>query len=214
MVIQEDINKKSTSFKSPDYLAKWLFIFLIGEIALTFISSITSASEALGRESSYYWQVITDSVNTTVSLGAIALFIIWFIRVYHNLQALGVKGLKYSTKRMIISFFIPVLNLFEPAKGMKELWKASEPSADVSNDYSWKELTVPAGLGIWWFLAVATRFHEVQFFGTGTEYLQLVWEIVVVPISVLIVNIVTIIIIRQIDSRQEKKKISLSMHKQ
>src|SRR5216117_926258 len=139
------------TFKSPKILSKLLYIFLILDIGTTFIPSSTMTSDAKTTLSLGNFFTVIASIFPFV---VYALFIAWFFRVYHNLQALGVKGLQYSLKRAIISFLIPGLNLFEPTKAMKELWKASEPVANVSDGYLWKELKVPRGLGVWWFLAV------------------------------------------------------------
>ncbi len=192
------------TFKSPNILTKLLYIFLILDIGITFVSPSVMTSDVKTTQSLGNFFTIIASIFSFIVYG---LFIAWFFRVYHNLKALGVKGLQYSIKRAIISFFIPGLNLFEPTKAMKELWRASEPVANVSNGYLWKELKAPRGLGVWWFLAVVTRFHEVQ----GTENIAQFWEIAVIPIAVLIANILTIIIVRRIDSRQEKKKALSSM---
>jgi hypothetical protein len=204
-------------YKSPNNLAKCLIIFLIAEIIVSFTeasefakTSTTGAPEsqqAPTTDLDYYWNI----VDTVVNFSVIALFVCWFFRTYHNLQALGVEGLRYSARRVIISFFIPVWNLFEPIKGLKDLWRASDPRVDISNGYSWKVAATPLGLGVWWFFAVATRFHDVgelHWFGTPelVRPVQMLSDLVIVPFSLLIINIATIIIVKRICSRQEKKR--------
>ena len=196
--------EKIVPYKSPNYLSKWLIIFLVAEIIITFVSAKTSA--VTGIEENHSWKFVIESADTIISLSVIGLFVYWFFRTYHNLQSLGVKGLRYSAKRVIISFFIIGLNLFEPIKGLKDLWKGSDPLVDISDGYSWKKAAVPTGLGIWWIFAVATRFHEVTFFGTGSESLQTFWDTAIVPFLLLIINTATIVIVRRICSRQERKK--------
>lgn len=138
--------EKIVPYKSPNYLSKWLIIFLVAEIIITFVSAKTSA--VTGIEENHSWKFVIESADTIISLSVIGLFLYWFFRTYHNLQSLGVKGLRYSAKRVIISFFIIGLNLFEPIKGLKDLWKGSDPLVDISDGYSWKKAAVPTGLGI------------------------------------------------------------------
>ena len=193
------------TFNFTDTLTTLLYVFLILDIGSTLISSWTTSDLNSTSSLSMFFTVTPIILPFMVY----ALFIAWFFRVYRNLKALGVKGLKYSIKRAIISFLIPGLNLFEPTKAIKELWKASESVGNIADGYSWKKVVVPRGIGVWWFLTVVTRFHGVQFFGSGTEDITQFWDIAVTPIVVLIVNLSTIIIVRRIDSRQAKKKASI-----
>jgi heme/copper-type cytochrome/quinol oxidase subunit 2 len=192
------------TFNLTDTLTTLLYVFLILDTGSTLLSSWTTSDQKSASSLSMFF-----TVTSIIPFMVYGLFIAWFFRVYRNLQALGVKGLKYSTKRAIISFLIPGLNLFEPTKAIKELWMASESVGNIADGYSWKKVVVPGGIGVWWFLAVVTRFHEVQFFGRGTEDITQFWDIAVTPIAVLIVNLLTIIIVRRIDSRQAKKKASI-----
>jgi Domain of unknown function (DUF4328) len=122
------------TFKSPGILTILLYIFLILDIGTTIIPSQTVSVN-----------ITVSVIATIIPFIVYALYITWFYRVYHNLQALGVKGLRFSIKRAIISFLIPGLNLFEPTKAMNELWKASEPVTNLSDEYSFTILTPKLG---------------------------------------------------------------------
>ena len=103
------------------------------------VSAFTETSAVTGMETNYSLKIVIESADTIISLSVIGLFVYWFFRTYHNLQSLGVKGLRYSAKRVIISFFIIGLKLFEPIKGLKDLWRASDPLVDISDGSSWKK---------------------------------------------------------------------------
>jgi hypothetical protein len=192
------------TFKSTDTLTTLLYVFLILDTGSALLSSWTSSDLKATSALSVFL-----TVAPIFPIIVYGLFVAWFFRVYRNLQALGVKGLKYSIKHAIISFLIPGLNLFEPTKAIKELWKASESVGNMADGYSWKKVTVPRGIGIWWFLAVVTKLHEIEFSGRGTENISQFWEIAVIPIVVLIVNVLTIIVVSQINSGLEKKEPSI-----
>jgi hypothetical protein len=65
-----------------------------------------------------------------------------------------------------------------------------------------KNLTAPAGIGVWWFFVIVSNLGDVQFFGTGSEILSNIFDLILVPIA----NLSTIVIVRRINSRVNKKR--------
>lgn len=193
----------SLSLLSSDTLTLYLKIFLIVGIFIPFITAFVSLVETTNPE-----QQAVPIIGTIISISdqlvfvGVTIFLIWwFSRTYTNLKGLGISGLNFSIKRIILSFIIPVLNFFEPVRLFKTLWKASEPNAKI-NGISWKNVAAPAGIGVWWFFVIVSLLGEVQFFGTGSEVLGSIFELILVPIA----SISTIVIVRRINSRVNKKR--------
>ena len=113
---------------------------------------------------------------------------------------------------------MPFLNLFDSVKGIKEIWKASDPSSESLDEQEWRNLETPTGFGSWWFLVIGSQaLHLVD-----NSY---VWNcvngvctyytadslIIISPILTLLVNLATILIINKFDIRLDKKiKIRMS----
>ena len=193
----------SLSILSSDKITLYLKIFLIAEIFITFITSFQSLVETTSPEQ-HTDQIIGTIIDTSdqlVFVGVSIFLIWWFSRSYTNLKGLSISGLNFSIKRIILSFVIPVLNFFEPVRLFKILWRASEPNEKISG-ISWKNVAAPAGIGVWWFFVIVSRLGDVQFFGTGSEMLKAIFDLILVPIA----NISTIVIVGRINFRINKRR--------
>jgi len=80
-----------------------------------------------------------------------ALFIAWMYRACRNVRAFGAQGLKVSPTWAVLSFFVPVFNLWKPYEAMRELWQAS---CTPKNWYR-----VPTGFLLpgWWLLWILSN---------------------------------------------------------
>lgn len=70
-------------------------------------------------------------------------FLAWLHRAYGNLRSLGARQLDSSPGWAVVSFFIPILNLFRPYQIVRETWRHSHPALPAgqitmaqSNNYS------------------------------------------------------------------------------
>lgn len=84
-----------------------------------------------------------------VILTALA-FLTWSFRVHRNLAALGARDVKGMSIWAIAWFFIPFANLFVPYFFLREIWRGSDPNADMSNAFAWKNAKVPYWVITWW----------------------------------------------------------------
>jgi hypothetical protein len=194
---------RSLSILSSDTVTLYLKIFLIAEILFVLIAAFQSLIDFSNPE------LIADEIDTVMEIfdyiifAGVTIFLIWwFSRTYSNLKGLGISGLNFSKRRIILSFIIPVLNFYEPVRLIRTLWKASEPSIHITG-LSWKDVSAPTGLfGVWWFFVLASWVMEVEFFG-GLESIK---GILIDPIFVPIANISTILLVVRINSRVDKTR--------
>ncbi len=147
----------------------------------------------------------------------LALFLIWFYKMYRNLPSLGGTGLAFRTRSLIAFFFIPIVSLWKPYNATEEIWKVSDPSVVVSDRARRKETSSSTILVIWWIFWVISNLvgwyalRQSFTVDDSTESLirmdsiYLVSEILT-TISVLL----TVFIVSEIDKRQSKKIILIS----
>lgn len=82
-----------------------------------------------------------------IYIALVIVFLMWIHRVYKNLRAVHVQGLKHSPGWAVGWYFIPIANLFKPYVVMKEIWKSTF-HADGTG--SWKDKKAPSLMLIWW----------------------------------------------------------------
>jgi Domain of unknown function (DUF4328) len=81
------------------------------------------------------------------------IFIAWFFQAYKNLRRLGVANLRYGNGWAIGGWFVPILGMWRPKQIANDVWRGSEPGAEISS--GWKAVTVPTFLHWWWGLFLA-----------------------------------------------------------
>jgi hypothetical protein len=163
-------------------------------------------SEATANDSRHQF---IAALQLLVYIATSLVFLMWLHRVYRNLQALGVLGLKYSPGWAVGGFFVPFLNLVRPFQVVKEIWKASDPK--VAPRYSWQDAPTSGLVGWWWALFLISSFLG-----------QLVWRMSAgahTPASVLnltnallasdafsaLASVPAILLVRGVDRRQDEK---------
>jgi hypothetical protein len=214
------------SFSSAHPIVKWLLIFLIVEIIvlsielvsnymeINLLSSIIDGKEVTinEAEANDNQQLIVGIFSGIISITTLVIFFYWFYRAYRNLPSFGARGLKFSPKWVVVYFFLPILSLYKPFQAAKEIWNASDPDVDQSDGYSWQNMKAPNILAIWWIfwiLSSIVGFRSLlKSFGANTfsEIVEADWYVIVANVLIIISNILFIFIVREIDSRQEKKR--------
>lgn len=135
-------------------------------------------------------------------------FLMWFHRAHRNLPALGASHLSYSPKWAVWGFFIPFVNLVRPAEVAVEIWKASDPEAGGED---WARLRAPRHILVWWGLFLLSGLsawmllsltHQLEDIADLTDWLMVsaLQNFIDVAAAVF-----AILMLRDIDSRQEKK---------
>ncbi|MGL5889526.1 MAG: DUF4328 domain-containing protein [Bacteroidia bacterium] len=145
-------------------VALWLyFIFQITTLVLQLAFSDKINSTVLipqnpysVERSTYLMLLLTALVSLLVSLSFTVLFIVWFYRVYENVNRCNSSLTSLSSGWAIGAWFVPVMNLFRPYRIMKEIWIGTQ-TAYTDNA---KPVTPerPFFIDVWWIswmLAIA-----------------------------------------------------------
>ncbi len=66
-----------------------------------------------------------DRVAGVLHLTVSVLFLLWFYRAMRNAGSLGARSLDLNPGVVILSFFLPLINLIIPYVAMRKLWRAS-----------------------------------------------------------------------------------------
>ncbi len=206
-----------TIFSSAHKIAKSLIVLLALGVVISIIGVYTDGLQLVnGIDVSSNNEMYND-MQTIVSLLALEIiiativFFIWFHKVYRNLTALGAKELEFSSKWVIAYFFIPILCFYKPLKATFEIWKSSDPSVSTTDKNLRESLIVPKIFGLWWFFWVMSNLLGfrmlLQSLGdqTATQLYSYAQYSFVDGILTAVTFFLTILIVRKIDSRQEKK---------
>lgn len=144
---------------------------------------------------------------------AFIVFLIWFYRAHRNLQALGITRGRYSSAWSVLLFLVPILNLYYAYDLVKELWRQSSPDLGFSDaflkQHAFTSEHYPSKtplIGLWWGLTIASvcaaRISDPT---TGT------WMDLISDALAGVASIVLILIVRNIDARQEEKRRRLTL---
>jgi len=97
-----------------------------------------------------------------VSIGALAA---WSHRLYRNVSALGVPGLRFTAGWAAGAWFVPLLNLVRPKQIVDELWRASDPT-EASD---WRRRPVTPLIHVWWGVWIGALVLNVVGAQTRTD---------------------------------------------
>lgn len=79
-------------------------------------------------------------------------------RASRNLPTLKSSGQKHSPDSVVIWFFVPVMNIFKPARAIFEIFRASDPTASVNETEDWKRTGMVPPIAYVWALAWGAAF--------------------------------------------------------
>jgi hypothetical protein len=109
----------------------------------TSLSSVQNASDS----------VDLMAVVTVILLASAGIvWLVWQYRAQSNLQALGVRGLRFKPGWVVAWWLIPFASFVMPLFTMSELWRASDPHAGA---IEWKMRPRTPLLGFWWAFFIA-----------------------------------------------------------
>ena len=83
-----------------------------------------------------------------VYVASAVAFLMWQFRVSGNIRRFGMPSQRFSPGWGVVTWFVPIINLFLPYQVMAEIWRGS----NATTREAWNKSTVPFALGVWWGL--------------------------------------------------------------
>jgi heme/copper-type cytochrome/quinol oxidase subunit 2 len=220
--VAPDLRTPVAHFRSAHTLAQWVVGLLGVEILLSAVTfGLRIRHVALLRGFERGTTSALDVNSSADALTAVArfailllvavgiLWLVWQYRAQSNLRALGASGLRFEPGWVVAWWLIPFANIVFPYLTMRELMKASDPAAGAVD---WPGRPTPRLLVAWWaawlarvpfnVLAVtaAPRIRPAIEQLVRREYFSIGIDVVTIVAAIL-----AILVIREVDARQEKK---------
>ena len=95
-------------------------------------------------------------LNAIISVAG-GIFLLWFYRAYKNLKTLGI-ALKSTLRRVIVNFFIPIINFWKPYFAAMEIWNKSDPSTLLATEQEGRPSQGSVIVKLWWITTLIGIF--------------------------------------------------------
>lgn len=93
-------------------------------------------------------QLAISTVHLATFFATMVTFCTWLFEAGRNVRALGITDTRQTEEWRVVWFFVPVLNLFKPLLGIRELWRAS-----TANDRrDWQQAKASPLVTAWWLV--------------------------------------------------------------
>lgn len=135
-------------------------------------------------------------LNAIISVAGGIFFLWWFYRAYKNLKTLGI-ALKSTPRRVIVNFFIPIINFWKPYFAAMEIWNKSDPSTLLATEQEGRHSQSSVIVKLWWITTL------IGIFLTVLESVGFVITYALGNMVSIIAAILQIFMIKEISSRQE-----------
>jgi hypothetical protein len=150
---------------------------------------------------------------TMLDLATNIAFLVWFRRAYFH-PALPAERLRFRRGLVVLSWFVPILNLIRPKQIMDDVWRASDPALLGSSAVPARK-PVSMVVHMWWALwlvGTAFAFAESPLAG-GTATAETLAGAVTYLVSDLValgVTVATFLLVRQVTRRVEARATALA----
>jgi uncharacterized membrane protein YeaQ/YmgE (transglycosylase-associated protein family) len=212
-----------TAFVSNYSRAQWTVILLSIVLVVDLIAIISDLAEVgllsralQGETISLSEANANDSRQQVIGVVQVGLFIatgvmfcFWIHRAHKNLPAFGVQNLRFSPGWAVGGFFVPILNLVRPVQVVTEIWKASDPNAPTGT--GWQNAPGSPLIGFWWLAYVVSSLvgNVAARLATNANTLSQIMTASQMTVASDFVSvgaaILAILVVREIDRRQEEK---------
>lgn len=142
------------------------------------------------------------------------LLITWMYRTHVNLSALGHARLDSKPIWVIVSWFVPFMNLICPYQVMREIWQRSKPQIDDSSEQDSGVL-----VAFWWAAWIAvivlgfTSTYLARRCEVASDYVLSLWTDVAYTIATMIAGVLLMLVIVSIDMHQWRRYESRSLER-
>ncbi len=213
-------------FRSGHAIAIVVIILLFLSMLINLITAVLSYSEI---------ELLSDSINggliareETLPLseslakfyqlralaysGAGILFLVWLYRVSRNLNALQVRGQRYSPRWAVGWWFVPLFNLWRPLQIVQEVWKGSAALQTGPGAGTWRDEPSSPLISLWWTLLVLPLLAGVLSLfilrnGDACGDILAIWWInLATLISSIFAAVLTMLVVLRIDRAQRLRR--------
>jgi len=189
-------------------ICMWLVIFSCGASILTNIFLQDYIIDVYSTPS-YEDEDITGE---DVILFSFIAFLMWFYRARCNLDRARLTGFKYTPKWTIISFFIPLVNIYRPLQIMQELWSGSKFLSRTTNAESWQKVQPGKLVSLWWGMTMLTFVMDrvVGYFwrqsDTPGSFLSSLYITILADVVNIVAAYIAIKLIQEVTDLQEQSR--------
>jgi hypothetical protein len=154
---------------------------------------------------------ISEALHHLTFWPTLLFVVLWIHQAAWNLRTLKASGLIYAPSLAALSFFIPIVNLFQPFSAIQEIWRASDPRV-ARAPRSWQQAPYSMTARIWWlaFLAAgalslyALWIGREMFLDNADSLLQARVRFVS-NVCMIVAGVALIVLIRGIQVRQRER---------
>jgi uncharacterized protein DUF4328 len=179
------------------------------------VAATPGSEGAVSEMSSGNFQLILSLLNSTVSYiglslftATAAMFLVWLHRAYSNLPSLGVPRPNFSSGWVIVSWFVPILNLFRPYQIVKYIRNKSDPET-VGVGGGYYDTGGNSTLKAWWGFWLAGSILSNQTYSNAENLDGQMASILVGVFGsglTVVAACLAIAVVRDINSRQEERR--------
>jgi hypothetical protein len=135
-------------------------------------------------------------LNAIISVAGGIFFLWWFYRAYKNLKTLGI-ALRSTPGRVVVNFFIPIINFWKPYFAAMEIWNKSDPNTLLAIEQEGRPSQGSIIVKLWWITSL------IGIFLTILESVGFVITYALGNMVSIIAAILQIFMIKEISLRQE-----------
>lgn len=147
----------------------WLGLTILMYLLIIILSNFASPYE-MGPGTYRFLILLAPVLRGLVLIAFFVLLLVWVFRSYHNLNAFKLHGLQWSPAMAVIWFLIPAANLIMPYYVLDDIFKGSDPQADVPGKrLKWQDTYPPGGFPGWWLGIALAGVHSIVFSLTGPK---------------------------------------------
>ena len=191
-------NSLQTLFKTVTFLLSVsilltlvLMTFDFYNLGLVYLENPTAEEEA-----TLFRIGLIGILNAVISVAGGIFFLWWFYRAYKNLKTLGI-ALKSTPRRVIVNFFIPIINFWKPYFAAMEIWNNSDPSTLLATEQEGRHSRSSVIVKLWWITTL------IGIFLTILESVGFVITYALGNMVSIIAAILQIFMVKEISLRQE-----------
>jgi Domain of unknown function (DUF4328) len=110
------------------------------------VHALSIASNSVALEAAQTRATVLLLLDLALGVVTTSLFVSLLSQANRNARAFGASPLEFTPRKAGNTFFLPIGNLYQPYRAMKEVWRATQAGGTVP----WQTAKVPLMLPLWW----------------------------------------------------------------